>query len=164
VERLSELLGSVWRTGSTVALLYIDIDDFKLVNDDLGPGVGDLVLSVVTQRISACVRPDDTVGRVGSDEFVVVCEQASVEHDVADKIAVRLLAELNEPIDTPFGERRLTASIGIALCPPGEPMSPQDLLHAGEKAMYRAKMTGKAKAVTVSGVRMLPTHSRDVAD
>ncbi len=164
VERLSDLLGRVRRTRSMVALLYIDIDDFKLVNDDLGPGVGDIVLSVVTQRIAACVRPSDTVGRVGSDEFVVVCEQASVEHDIADKIAVRLLAELNEPIETPFGERRLTASIGVALCPADESMSPQDLLRAGEKAMYRAKMTGKAKAVTVSGVRMLPTHSRDVAD
>lgn len=164
VETLSDLLARVRRTGSMVALLYIDVDDFKLINDELGVGVGDLVLSIVTQRISACVRPNDTVGRVGSDEFVVVCEQASVEHDLADKIAVRLLAELSEPVDTPFGERRLTASIGVALCPAGETMSAKDLLQAGEKAMYRAKMTGKAKAVTVSGIRMLPTHSRDIAD
>lgn len=164
IETMTDLLGRIGRTGSMVALLYIDIDDFKLINDELGVGVGDLVLSVVTQRIAACVRPADTVGRVGSDEFVVVCEQPSVEHDLADKIAMRLLAELSEPVATPFGERRLTASIGIALCPAGERMSAQELLRAGEKAMYRAKMTGKAKAVTVSGVRMLPTHSRDIAD
>jgi diguanylate cyclase (GGDEF)-like protein len=164
VETLADLLSRVRRNGSFAALIYIDVDDFKLVNDELGPAVGDLILSMTAQRIAACVRPTDTVGRVGSDEFVVVCEQASVEHDLADRIAIRLLSELSEPLPTPFGDRRLTASIGIALCGPDEHMSAQDLLLAGERAMYRAKMTGKAKAVTVSGVRMLPTHSRDVGD
>ena len=149
-ETLSESLERVGRGGSTVALLYIDIDDFKLVNDELGAGIGDLVLSIMNQRIAACVRPNDTVGRIGSDEFVVVCEQSSLDHGVADKIAERLLVELSEPFSIPFGERRLTASIGVAVSTSAaDHMTAAGLLRAAEGAMYRAKIAGKGKTVTV---------------
>ena len=148
-ETLAESLTKVGRGGSTVALLYIDIDDFKLVNDELGSGVGDLVLSIMNERIANCVRPSDAVGRLGSDEFVVVCEQSSLDHGVADKIAERLLVELSEPFPIPFGERRLTASIGIAVSTAADHMTPTDFLRAAEGAMYRAKIAGKGKAVTV---------------
>ena len=149
-ESLSESLTRAGRSGTTVALLYVDIDDFKLVNEELGPGVGDLVLSIISQRIAACVRPNDIVGRIGSDEFVVVCEQSSFERGVAEKIAGRLLVELSEPFQTPFGDREVTASIGIALCTTDEPMSSGDMVRIAEGAMYRAKMAGKARTVLVS--------------
>ena len=149
IEALAQSLARVGRGGSTVAVLYVDIDDFKLVNDELGAGIGDLVLSTMSQRISNCVRPTDSVGRIGSDEFVVVCEQSSLDHGLADKLAERLLVELSEPFSIPFGERRLTASIGIALSSAADHMTPNDLLRAAEGAMYRAKIAGKGKAVTV---------------
>jgi len=74
----------------------LDVDDFKLVNDELGHGVGDLVLTAIAQRLSACVRPSDTVGRFGGDEFVVVCEDLVDDAGALD-IAVRVLQALEAP-------------------------------------------------------------------
>lgn len=149
-EKLTECLAHVGRNESAVGVLFIDIDDFRLVNDEFGPGVGDIVLASLAERISSCVRPEDVVGRIGSDAFVIVCEQLSIGEGVPERIANRILAELRTPVNTPFGERSFTASIGIAHSTPANVLSPDELLHAAEGAMYKAKMDGKARIVRSS--------------
>jgi|GEM_PF-1807119 len=146
-EKLTESLARVQRNESSVGVLYVDIDDFRLVNDEFGPGVGDIVLTSIAERIANCVRPEDVVGRIGSDSFVVVCEQVSVGEGVPERIANRVLTELRTPVVTPFGERSFTASIGIANSTPANVLSPDDLLRTAEGAMYKAKMEGKARIV-----------------
>ena len=149
-EKLTESLARVQRNEAAVGVLYIDLDDFRLVNDEFGPGVGDIVLSSIAERIAACVRPTDVMGRIGSDSFVVVCEQVSIGEGVPERIANRVLAELRTPVATPFGERSFTASIGIANSTPANVLAPDDLLHSAEGAMYKAKMDGKARIVFAS--------------
>src|SRR6202011_3281465 len=94
------------------------MDNFKLVNDELGHDAGDFVLSAVAQRLSECVRPSDTVGRFGGDEFVVICEGHFHDGQVGE-IAHRVLDALNRPFTTPFGERTMSASIGVWVSDPG---------------------------------------------
>lgn len=160
-ENLTQALARMVRENSAVAVLFIDIDDFKLVNDELGHGAGDMVLSAIARRLSDSMRPSDLVGRVGGDEFVVVCQDVVPEDGVPERIASRVLRELREPLSTPFGERILTASIGIAFCDSRHPMSPDDLVRAADKAMYRAKMDGKARVVSAAPPNSLPeTMSR----
>lgn len=147
-ENLSKALARMGREKSAVAVLFIDIDDFKLVNDELGHAAGDMVLTAITRRLSDSMRPSDMVGRVGGDEFVIVCQDVVPEDGVPERIANRVLRELREPLSTPFGNRILTASIGIASCDSGHPMSPDDLIRAADSAMYMAKMSGKARVVS----------------
>jgi len=149
-DKLDRALAQIRRNQSAVAVLFIDIDDFKLVNDELGHGAGDLVLSAIAKRLSDSMRPSDTVGRVGGDEFVVVCEDVALDDGVPERIANRVLRELRQPLSTPFGERTLTASIGIASCDSEHPMLADDLIRAADTAMYRAKMDGKAKVVSAN--------------
>jgi diguanylate cyclase (GGDEF)-like protein len=144
--RMEHALARVRRAECSMAVLFIDVDDFKLVNDELGHGVGDLVLTAIAQRLSACVRPSDTVGRFGGDEFVVVCEDLVDDAGALD-IAVRVLQALEAPFSTPSGDRTLSASIGIATCNVLNPMEADGLIRAADSAMYRAKMEGKARIV-----------------
>jgi diguanylate cyclase (GGDEF)-like protein len=143
-DRMAHALARVQRAECSMAVLFIDVDDFKLVNDELGHGVGDSVLTAIAQRLSACVRPSDTVGRFGGDEFVVVCEDLIDDAGALD-IAERVLQALKEPFSTPVGERMLSASIGVATCNIHNPMEADSLIRAADRAMYRAKMEGKAR-------------------
>jgi diguanylate cyclase (GGDEF)-like protein len=144
-ERLTHALARVRRVAATVAVLFIDIDDFKQVNDELGHGIGDLVLAGIADRVTACIRPSDTVGRIGGDEFVVVCEDIDGDQSDAEKIALRVLNELLRPFSTPLGSRRISASIGVACCDSRHLMSAEDLIRAADAAMYRAKLDGKGR-------------------
>jgi diguanylate cyclase (GGDEF)-like protein len=146
-DRLAHALARVRRAECAVAVLFIDVDDFKLVNDELGHAVGDLILTAIAQRLSACVRPSDTVGRFGGDEFVIVCEDLLDETGAMD-VAHRVLEELRPPFSTPLGDRSLSASIGIATCSIHHPMEADSLMRAADSAMYQAKMEGKARVVT----------------
>jgi len=146
-DRMAHALARVQRAECSMGVLFIDVDDFKLVNDELGHGVGDLVLTAIAQRLSACVRPSDTVGRFGGDEFVVVCEDLLDESGALD-IAKRVLRALEAPFSTPSGDRTLSASIGVATCNIHHPMEADSLLRAADRAMYRAKMEGKARIVS----------------
>lgn len=120
------------------AVLFVDLDQFKLVNDARGHAVGDEVLVQVAARLSAGVRPQDTVARLGGDEFVVVCED--VDADRAVSIAHGLISVLSSPFDMRAGPLHLTASIGVALSPPH---SAGALLGNADTAMYAAKVAGR---------------------
>jgi len=148
-DRMTQALARVKRAECTMGVLFIDLDDFKLVNDELGHSVGDLVLTAVAQRLSSCVRPSDTVGRLGGDEFVIVCEDL-VDEAGAVEIADRVLRSLEAPIPTPAGDRFLSASIGVATCGVADAEEPESLIRMADRAMYRAKMEGKARFACVS--------------
>jgi diguanylate cyclase (GGDEF)-like protein/PAS domain S-box-containing protein len=125
-----------------VALLYVDLDDFKGVNDSLGHGAGDTLLRALAPRLSEALRPSDTLARIGGDEFAVLCEGLDeVTESVA--IAERLLAIVARPIEVAGAELRSSASIGIALAGPGGPLDGEDLVRDGGVAMYRAKRAGR---------------------
>jgi diguanylate cyclase (GGDEF)-like protein len=146
-DRLQHALARVRRAECAMGVLFIDVDDFKLVNDELGHGAGDEVLTAIAQRLSGCVRPSDTVGRFGGDEFVIVCEELTDEAGALD-IADRVLQALTDPFSTPSGERSLSVSIGVATCSVLNPMEADSLIRAADRAMYRAKMEGKARIVS----------------
>ena len=146
-DRLAHALARVRRKESIVAVLFIDVDNFKLVNDELGHETGDFVLTAIAQRLSECVRPSDTVGRFGGDEFLVICEDLAHE-DQGLEIAGRILEGLGRPFVTPFGERTLSVSIGVAPFGHDRPESVANVIRAADQAMYRAKMEGKARIVS----------------
>ena len=121
-----------------VSLLFVDIDNFKLINDTDGHEVGDEVLVEIGERLSAVARSHDTVARFGGDEFVVLCEDASL--DDADAIASRIAEALREPI----AGRVITASIGVAAA--SQASTAAHVLQKADSAMYRAKAGGRNRA------------------
>lgn len=138
--QLEELSGS---TGC--AVLFVDLDEFKAVNDRFGHHTGDRVLGEVAKRLLSGVRTDDVVARYGGDEFVVVaCDVADVS--AATDIAARLLDALHGD-ETDPRSRRFSASIGIVLAPPGSTYSVDVLIRRADRAMYRAKAEGGDRAV-----------------
>jgi diguanylate cyclase (GGDEF)-like protein/PAS domain S-box-containing protein len=142
VDRLSHSLARAERTDSHVAVLFLDLDRFKLVNDSLGHVVGDQLLVEVAQRLATSIRASDTVARFGGDEFVIVREDV---HDVSEAVdfAERILATLHEPIPLSGRELYATTSLGIAIGDHGS--SAEQLLRDADAAMYRAKDLGRAR-------------------
>jgi diguanylate cyclase (GGDEF)-like protein/PAS domain S-box-containing protein len=141
-ERLEQALAGASRTGSEVAVLFVDVDRFKLVNDGRGHAAGDGVLVTLAERLRAIVRSDDVVGRFGGDEFVVVCEGRTAALESA-LMAERITGALREPVLIDGQEVFLSASIGIAVSDGGDP--PESLLRDADAAMYRAKAKGRAR-------------------
>jgi diguanylate cyclase (GGDEF)-like protein/PAS domain S-box-containing protein len=135
-----------------IAIFFVDLDDFKGINEALGHQLGDRVLSSVAERLEGCLREEDTAARLGGDEFIVLLDGIGKVEDAAET-AERILKALREPFVLGETERSLTASIGIALSDPAsEDVGPQDLLRLAELAMYRSKRNGKASyAVHDSG-------------
>ena len=127
------------------AVLFLDLDRFKVINDSLGHKAGDKMLVAIAQRLKASVRPIDTVARVGGDEFAILLEDIKDIGDVA-LIANRLQTELREPLQLEGQEVFTTASIGIALSMLWYDF-PEDILRDADIAMYRAKALGKARSV-----------------
>ena len=140
-DRLDQAMMRAPRSGSSVALLYIDLDRFKHINDSLGHAVGDQLLKSVAQRLSSCVRSSDTVSRHGGDEFLVLLADVMQPQDAA-LCAEKILAALEAPHS--IGEHNLciTASIGIAIFP-GDAPDAEALLRNADFAMYQAKYTGR---------------------
>ncbi len=124
------------------ALLFIDLDRFKLINDSLGHAAGDRVLLQVAERLRGCLRPGDQLARFGGDEFVMLLDDLACAED-AEVVAARVLAALREPLC--FGERCLvvSASIGVAPLLPGQGL--EEALQAADMALYSAKDAGKAR-------------------
>ena len=124
------------------AVLLLDLDDFKAVNDECGHEAGDAVLVAVARRLEAHVRPADTVARLGGDEFVVLMEDVEGRRDVVT-VAERLLGALREPV--PWGDERFTVggSVGVTLTDPTDRRGMDDLLRDADLAMYVAKSGGK---------------------
>jgi diguanylate cyclase (GGDEF)-like protein/PAS domain S-box-containing protein len=141
--RLEHALRRRMRTGGSVAVLFVDLDDFKRINDTLGHAAGDDLLLEVTARVTRLLRPTDTAARLGGDEFAVVLEDV---RDVGDatRVARRLLESLDAPVDVAGARVTVSASIGIAAA-----MSANDdadtLLRYADVAMYAAKEGGKSR-------------------
>ena len=142
-DRLEHALLRAARSGSSLAVLFIDLDDFKLVNDSLGHAAGDELLIAVAGRISTSLRAGDTAARFGGDEFAVLLEQTS-SPDEAFEVAERIITELNVPVVVQDHEIVPRASIGIVLSPAGTE-DPADLMQAADVAMYAAKAGGKSR-------------------
>ena len=142
LDRLALALRRSKRRKTRVAVLFLDLDRFKLVNDSLGHGVGDGLLIEAAARLCEVVREGDTVARFGGDEFTVLCEDVR-EQAEAEEVAQRLGEVLAEPFAVGGGEFFLSASIGIAL---GSGLDePEDLVADADAAMYRAKDRGRAR-------------------
>jgi diguanylate cyclase (GGDEF)-like protein/PAS domain S-box-containing protein len=143
IDRVGLALDRLERTGGLVAVLFLDLDRFKYVNDSLGHAAGDWLLAEVGKRLVAASRPGDTVARLGGDEFVVVCGELGSRQDAA-LVARRFGVALAAPFDYRARSISITASIGIASC--GEPgRDPEDLVGDADAAMYRAKRNGRAR-------------------
>jgi diguanylate cyclase (GGDEF)-like protein/PAS domain S-box-containing protein len=141
-EHLSPALTRARRRGGVVGLLFIDLDDFKLVNDSLGHQEGDRMLRVVAQRLKGCLRGAEMAARIGGDEFAVLLEDVA-DASTAVRVAERFQERLRTPIDVGDGHRRYTsASIGIAV---GAQERPHELVRAADLAAYRAKRKGKGR-------------------
>lgn len=146
-ERIHRALAGLRGLGDphAVALLFIDLDHFKSVNDSLGHELGDSILAEVARRISGVVRPGDTVARLGGDEFVVLCERLDHPED-AVVIAHRVDVALHEPVRVGEREFQLGVSIGISYADP-EDGDAASLLRDADTAMYRAKSAGRGRWV-----------------
>ena len=143
-EHLSGALSRARRRGSKVAVMFVDLDDFKLVNDSLGHQEGDRVLRAAAERLRASLRETDVAARFGGDEFVVLLEDAK-DASEALKVAERFQERLRVPLEVEGGHRMYTsASIGIAV---GSRGMPRRLVREADEAAYRAKRLGKARSV-----------------
>ncbi|MGM0543986.1 MAG: putative bifunctional diguanylate cyclase/phosphodiesterase [Pseudomonadota bacterium] len=139
-ERLSRAVGLAKRHRLQMALLYLDLDDFKTINDSLGHAVGDLLLRSVADRLKECVRNTDTVCRQGGDEFVVLLSEVEKPED-ATRVAKKILTVLAEPYHIDPHELHITASIGVSLYP-DHGKDETTLLNNADTAMYHAKQAG----------------------
>jgi diguanylate cyclase (GGDEF)-like protein/PAS domain S-box-containing protein len=140
VDRLGQLLARAQRTSTTFAVLFMDIDRFKEVNDSRGHDVGDLLLSAFAQRLAKSVRKSDTVARIGGDEFVIILENL---HDAAEaaRIARKLQISLARPYTLEARKVKVSVSIGISFYPDNGRES-EVLLRAADYAMYLVKRRG----------------------
>jgi diguanylate cyclase (GGDEF)-like protein len=144
LDRVEQMMARSARTHTPVAALFVDLDNFKAINDTLGHQVGDELLSSVAARLDGAIRGADTLGRLGGDEFIVISDDVSLT-ETPQLIAERLVEALRHPFH--LGEEKqtrvtVTASIGIAL---GEKLSAEDLLRNADIAMYAAKWDGKCR-------------------
>jgi len=152
-DRLQHALARAHRAGGFVAVIYVDLDDFKEVNDRLGHAAGDQLLQAVAARLQPLLRPGDTFGRLGGDEFVVVSDRVPNE-SAAVGIAERLATALAEPFEFDAARIEVTASIGVAL---GDADTDADrLLANADRAMYAVKARGGAGITSFA----LPAASR----
>jgi diguanylate cyclase (GGDEF)-like protein/PAS domain S-box-containing protein len=142
MDRIEQGLLRTDRDNSLVAVLFVDLDRFKLFNDTLGHDRGDEILIAVGKRLVECARAADTVGRFSGDEFVVVCESLRATTD-AIKIAEHLLSSFHAPFRIDGADVRVTASIGVAAS--GARETADDLVRDADLAMYRAKDRGRAR-------------------
>ncbi|MBV9040435.1 MAG: EAL domain-containing protein [Acidimicrobiia bacterium] len=143
LDRIGQALARCERRDSSVAVLFFDVDRFKVVNDSLGHGAGDALLVLIVERLQSLLRPGDTMSRLGGDEFVVVCEEV-FDIDQARHLARRLSGAFAAPFV--LGEREMfaTASLGIALGRPPA-ATPESLMRDADAAMYWAKERGRSR-------------------
>ncbi|MEJ0097479.1 MAG: EAL domain-containing protein [Bauldia sp.] len=142
MDRLTKAIMQAARNGHQVTTIFIDLDNFKLVNDSLGHNAGDQLLRVVAERMAKCVRAADTVVRLGGDEFVVVLVDDANAGQVASLILDRIRAALAEPVPVEGQMFRVTCSIGLAMFPE-DGVDAETLLMNADVAMYQAKEKGR---------------------
>src|SRR6266403_1798175 len=143
MDRLAHALTRAERAGTNLAVLFLDLDRFKILNETLGHEVGDRLLVEVGHRVAACLRPEDTVARLGGDEFGLLLEDTA---DLAGATAVaeRVSTEIQRPFVVEGRDVLISASIGIALTAGGS-MQPDEVLHNADLAMYQAKAEGRGR-------------------
>jgi diguanylate cyclase (GGDEF)-like protein len=141
MDRIEQLLVRSRRHGTIGAALYVDLDEFKSINDSMGHLAGDRLLVAVAARLQSTLRDTDTIGRMGGDEFVVLIDGGSLSGD-PEVVAHRLLEVMRQPFELEGATRPLTVStsIGIAI---GDRLNPEDLLRDADIALYQAKTAGK---------------------
>jgi diguanylate cyclase (GGDEF)-like protein/PAS domain S-box-containing protein len=137
------------------ALLFIDLDRFKMINDSLGHLAGDELLKIIAERLSSCLRPGDTASRIGGDEFTVLLPEIKQIQDVI-QVSDRILNQLNQPLMLQGNEIFPSCSIGIALSESPD-QSPEELLGNADRALYRAKELGKGRYELFSAKMHTPT-------
>ena len=141
MERLEQKIIHSKREPCQLALMFIDLDDFKLVNDQLGHNTGDKLLKVIAKRLLDLVRESDTVARLGGDEFIFMLNDPRSKDEVLD-VANRILKLINEPFDIPGMTVEVAMSIGVAMYP-SDAISADQLIKNADTAMYNAKSLGK---------------------
>ncbi len=146
IDRLKQSLAASARSGQKGALIFLDLDHFKTLNDTLGHDTGDLLLQQVSERLKLCVREEDTVSRFGGDEFVVMLENLSLDEyeaaKLAEKVGEKILQSLNLPYLLGTNHYKTTSSIGITLLNDHD-SNVEDLLKQADIAMYQSKKSGR---------------------
>jgi diguanylate cyclase (GGDEF)-like protein/PAS domain S-box-containing protein len=143
-DRVVNAIAQAERNRRGVAVMYLDLDHFKLVNDSLGHSLGDALLSEVAARLQSCVRASDTISRLGGDEFTILLIDTSSSESIAG-VARKILQSFAHPIRVEAHELFVTASIGISIFP-GDGDDVETLLRCADSAMYRAKELGRNQA------------------
>lgn len=160
-DRLEQELLRAKRAARSVAVLWVDLDGFKAVNDRLGHAAGDALLRAVAQRLCHRMRDSDTVARVGGDEFALILPDVTDSEAVVG-VATELVASLSEPFDLPQGPARISASIGMAWYPQ-HAVEAETLVQYADIAMYAAKRAGRNR-VCVWPVETMPGSEIVAAD
>jgi diguanylate cyclase (GGDEF)-like protein/PAS domain S-box-containing protein len=158
MDRLGQALRRLVRQDRVLAVLFVDLDRFKAINDRLGHAAGDEMLMAVGARLREVLRPHDTVARLGGDEFVVLCEDLEDDR-AAVRVAERVLAALDRPVTCGEQEMICSASIGIALTQRCD-ATPDALLRDADMAMYRAKETGRHRIEVFDNSARLRSQAR----
>jgi diguanylate cyclase (GGDEF)-like protein len=140
---LALALARLHRRGSSIAVLFIDLDNFKVVNDSLGHNAGDSLLVELGDRLRTAIRPSDTIARFGGDEFVVLCDDINDARD-AVMVGQRIVEAASKPFTLEGREMYVSASVGVALALDGN-ATPETLLRDSDAAMYRAKERGRGR-------------------
>ncbi len=163
LDRLQQALAASTRSGRQGAVLFLDLDHFKELNDSAGHDQGDLLLQLVAQRLSACIREGDTVARFGGDEFVIMLVDLSTLLDEsktqAATVGQKILVALSQPFDIASGPYRTTGSIGITLFSDHQ-ATPLELLRQADLAMYEAKAGGRNTVCLFSSEMEPPPAAR----
>ena len=141
-DRLRQAMTYATRRGERVAVVYIDLDGFKAINDSHGHNQGDALLIAVAHRMRDALREGDTLARIGGDEFVAVLADLRNDQDCSPLLE-RLLAAASEPVPAPAGELRVSASLGVTFFPQAQAIDADQLMRQADQALYQAKLAGK---------------------
>jgi diguanylate cyclase (GGDEF)-like protein len=157
-ERLQRHFGAAQRRSETVSVLFIDVDDFKFVNDSIGHAAGDALLNVVASLLSACIRPADFVARLGGDEFAIIISDSAADATAADAVAQRVLAAFKKPVLLEGRVISVAVSIGVSVMRDDTPDS-ASLVSEADFAMYTAKRAGKGRRAVFDAADSIATST-----